>query len=475
MSKKNGSLKIETWFGKTAVIAGGAFQSGRYMQAVFRGMLRMLPRGFVPKRILVVGLGAGGCVPVIQKRFPFVHLVAMEYDEVMIDLARQTYLKDTDVGAVEIVLGDIRETLPLFSMEFDLILVDVFCGSRVAPTLTSEEVLQALKRVLSWRGYLIVNSYRERESVTKALEPFFSAHRFKRIESNDVELYRHYGMGKEGEAVPVGFEDREQSRAYLETTHPNSAWCQIIEEDFKLHLRSTLGLLAWETFVQEKEPFLRPRRGIRVLSWQPYQGMRFPGWWRIPFPFSTRFKKGVATLEDSQYWKTWSSHARRHRKKFLQDNRYEIVEVDVETFATAYHASKFLDPLTRGAFVRVLRHHLAVHPLDVHLTVISERSTGRLLSGLATIDFPDVSQSCHTIAFICEEAQGSSMGVGLIDQWFDRCLRQHIRFLNFGVLRGHHDPRSWQGYTDFKRQFHLHEILYPKPVFRIVLPKRHVL
>ncbi|MBI5793595.1 methyltransferase domain-containing protein [Candidatus Uhrbacteria bacterium] len=474
-SEKNGLLKVVTWLGKTAVIGGGVFQSGPYMQSVFRGMLRMLPRSFVPKHVLVVGLGAGGCVPVIQKRFPWVHVVALEYDEVMVALARQTYLKQANVGSVEVVLGDIRETLPRLSMEFDLILVDVFCGSRVAPALSDEEVLEALKRLLSFAGYLIVNCYRERELVTKLLERFFSAHRFKRIESNDIGLYRHEGMGKQGEAVPAGFQDRAQSRAYLETMRPNSARCQIIEDSGGLHLRSILGPFSFEPFVQASEPALRPDGKVRIISWQPYQGGYFSGWWRIPFPFSTPFKKGVAVLGQAEYWKDWSSHAKRHRKKFLQDDRYEIVEVDLATFAAAYRESKHLGPLTRRAFVGVLKAHLAVHSQDVHLTVAKEASSKRILSGLATIDYPPISQSTHVIAFVHPDAQGSSAGVGLIDQWFGRCLRERIRFLNFGVLRGPHDPRSWQGYTDFKRQFHLHEILYPKPVFRIVLPKRGVL
>ena len=179
-------------------------------------------------------------------------------------------------------------------------------------------------------------------------------------------------------------------------------------------------------------------------------------------------------LEGDSYWLKWSSHARRHREKFLKDSRLEIAQVDIDTFAAAYHETGFLDRFTRGSFVRVLRYHLARHPDDLYLWVVREKQGGRVLSGLATIDYADISQSTHVIAFVHPDAQRSSAGVGLIDHWHRHCLEQGIRFLNFGLLRRPGDPRSWQGYTQFKRQFHLYEILYPKPVWRIILPKRRV-
>lgn len=471
-SEKNGCLRIVTKFGKTAVIGDGVFQSGRYMQRVFRGMLRMLPRSFAPKKILVVGLGAGGCIPIIQKRFPGGHIIALEYDEVMIELAKQTYLLESEVGGVEIIRGDIKETLPRLRTEYDLVMVDVFCGKKVAPVLTSQEVLSELHRLLSWRGYMFVNLFKEREGVSGAIEGLFSLHKTRRVRFNEIGMYRHYGMGKMGEGVPAGFQDREQSRVYLEAIVPRNSRNQIFEGKGGLGARLSLGLFCIERFVQETQPDCGKTRQLRVISWQPYKGTNFPGWWRTPSIFTIHFKRGVAILEGTEYWKEWSSHARRHREKFLQDRDHEIAEVDIETFARAYHATKFLDPLTRRSFVSVLRFHLKKHPSHVHLTVVRRVSNGRILSGLATIDYPDVSQSDHVIAFIHPDAQNSSLGVGLIDDWHRHALRLGLKFLMFGLLRRSCDPRSWQGYTNFKRQFHLYEILYPRPVFRIVFPKK---
>ncbi len=444
------------------------------MQAVFRGMLRLLPRGLTPRKILVLGLGAGGCVPVIQKRFPGVHLVALEYDDVMVALAKATYLREAKEGSVEIIVGDIRETLPRLAMEFDVILVDVFCGSKVAPVLSTKEVLEELSRLLTSRGYLLVNLFREREPVSKTIEDVFCLHTTKRVRYNDIGLFRHQGMGRPGEELPQGFQDREQSRFYLEALNPSTS-TQIIQEHGMLGLRTRIGPVWVDRCVSSHEPSVSPTRHIRLISWQPTEGSQFPGWWRIPDPFACRFLKGVAILESPTYWTLWSSHAKRHRKKFLERDQYEIQEVDLQTFADAYHATKFLGPVTRRTFIRVLRYHLASHAEHVHLTVVRRLSDKRILSGLATIDYPDISQSTHVIAFIHRDAQGTSVGVGLIDQWFRRCLDHQIRFLNFGILRGPRDPRSWQGYTDFKRQFHLIEILYPRPVFRIVFPKRNML
>ncbi len=474
-SEKNGSLQVVSWFGKTAVIGDGVFQSGRYMQRVFMGMLRMLPRAFHPKKILVVGLGAGGCIPVIQRRFKGAHIVALEYDEVMVALAKETFLREADVGSVEIVHGDMCETLPRLATEFDLILVDVFCGRNVAPALASPDVLRELRRLLSWQGYLLVNVFEERDAFAKPLEAFFSLHAVKRIKRNDVLLFRHLALGGVGVGVPEGFKDREQSRMYLRTVIRETPRRKIVQEGGALGERVSLGPFVLERFVHEDEPDCRATEKFRIVFWQPYRGVVPRGWWRILNIFTIYFKRGVAVLEDAEYWKRWSSHARRHREKFLHDKRYEIVEVDLETFARAYHATKFLDPLTRRSFVSILRYHLAKHPNDVHLCVVRQTSDWRILSGLATIDYDDISQSDHVIAFIHPDAQNTSVGVGLINHWFEHGVSQGLRFLNFGILRRPGDPRSWQGYTNFKRQFHLYEILYPRPVFRIILPKHGVI
>jgi len=451
------------------------FQSGRYMQQVFRGMLRLLPKDVVPKRILVIGLGAGGCVPVIQKWFPKVHLVTMEYDEVMIALAKKTYLKDMDLGGVEILVGDMRETLPRMEMDFDLILVDVFCGKHVAPALVEENVLRELSRVLSWQGYLLVNLFREADSLSSRIETYFSQEKKQRVNYNDVCLYRHYGMGVMGDGVPKGFQDREQSRTYLTAQYAKTASRAVVEHDGLLGVQTPLGPIVLESYIQEPEPDLTPTKQIRVVSWQPYKGKVFSGWWRFPSLLTIHYKRGVAILNQETYWKDWSSHAKRHREKFLGDDRYEIVEVDLETFSHAYHETKFLDPITRRMFIKVLRYHLDRHPEDVHLCVVRQVADGRLVAGLATIDYADISQSDHVIAFIHPDVQKTSVGVGLIDDWYGRCLQNKLTFLQFGLLHRPGDPISWKGYTQFKRQFHLFEIQYPQPVWRIIWPKTSVL
>lgn len=475
-STKNGVLTIVKTFGKTAVIGDAVFQSGRYMQRVFARMLKMLPSGFVPKRILVVGLGAGGCIPVIQRGFPGVHIVALEYDEVMVELAKQTYLPESDVSGLELAVGDMRETLPRLQGTFDLILVDVFCGRRVAPALVERGVLGELERLLAWQGSMVVNLFEERSSVSPQIERVFCLHGIAHVKYNDIVLYRHYGMGKMGEGVPAGFQDREQSRTYLEATAARAVGQRVIGEPGALGLRTRFGPFVFDAFTCDARPDLSPiHAAVRIVSWQPYRGSAFQGWWRIPGLFTMHYKRGAAILGETPYWEAWSGHARRHREKFLKDPRLEIADVDLETFAAAYHATGALDRFTRGSFVRVLRYHLARHPGDVHLWVARERASGRVLSGLATIDYKDISQSTHVIAFVHPDAQRSSAGVGLIDHWHTHSRETGLRFLNFGLLRRPCDPRSWQGYTVFKRQFHLWEMLYPRPLWRVILPKRGVL
>jgi precorrin-6B methylase 2 len=470
-SAKNGLLRIETWFGRTSVICDGVFQSGRYMQKVFQGMLRMLPRDFKPKRILILGLGAGGCMPIVQKRFRNSHIVALEHDEVMIEIAKRTYLRDSDVSKIEIIPGDALQTLPKLDGLFDLILIDLFCGSRVAGALACEEALTNLRQLLAWQGYVIANFFQEAALFSAIFEKYFSFHGEHVIKYNEARMYRNYGMGKMGEGVPNGFKDRSESRDFLRSVALTKFGQQVISNNDTPRLRAKIWPFEFESLTSKREPDCSRGKLVKLLVWQPTQGFNFKGWLKVPSLFSVHFKKGIAILEGFDYWKKWSSTARRNREKFLRDNKHEIIETDFESFASAYHATKFLDPFTRRAFLSTLRHHIEVRSQHVHLSVSRRVFDGKILAGLATIDYPDISQSDHIIAFIHPEAQKSPLGVGLIDEWHLRALRSGIKFLVFGILRMEGNPRAWQGYTDFKRQFHLYEILYPRQVFKIILPK----
>ncbi len=474
ISQKNKKISLHSFFGWESVSVDQTIQSGTYIYGFFRSIMKMFPKQTRAKQILVLGLGAGTCLKVIRKRFPEAHIVAIEYDEVMVQLAREFVLKKQSHDWLEIKQGDVLDVLPLLNQSFDLIFVDLFCGSRVSPSVSTSELLQQLQRLLSWEGYLVVNFYLEATSISQRVEAFFSSHGKKRYDTNDVGLFRHYGKGRIGEVLPEGFFDKEQSRQYLTAHTSRAKRTQLREEPGVLGLQSSLGSISWERYVGDHPPDLSPSSQIRLIQWQPLTSQQHRGWIPVPRYLSSIYKKGIAIIDQEAYWNMWSSQAKRQRAKFLHQENLFCERVDVKTFEQAYHDSKALDWFTRTAFLRVITFHVLARPASVNLWVIKDKNQeGRIIAGLVTVDFDDISQSVHMCSFIHKEAKSEALGVPLIDEWYKHCLDRGIRFANFGILRQGSDPRAWQGYTNFKRQFHLHEICYPPLLFRVVfLSKR---
>ncbi|HAU65960.1 TPA: hypothetical protein DCW61_01290 [Candidatus Uhrbacteria bacterium] len=472
-SQKNKSISLHTFFGWESISVDQTIQSGTYLYGLFRSVIKMFPKQTRAKQILVLGLGAGTCLRVIHKRFPDAHIVAVEYDEVMIQLTRGFFLKRHSYDWLEIKQGDVIDVLPLLNQSFDLIFVDLFCGSSVSPAVSRPEFLRQIHRLLSWDGYLIVNFYLEEASLSGKIEQVFSSHMKKRYGTNKIGFFRHYGKGRVGEVLPNGFFDKEQSRQYLASHTSRAKRTRLREGQNILGLQSLVGSISWERYVGDQAPDLSSGPQIRIIQWQPLTKHHVRGWIPVPRFLSSVYKKGIAIIDEELYWNKWSSQAKRQRSQFLRNSHFICESVDLETFKRAYHDSKALDWFTRTAFLRVITFHVLARPTNVNLWVIKNKNQeARIVAGLVTVDFHDISQSVHMCSFIHKEAKSESLGVPLIDQWYKHCLEHGIRFANFGILRQDSDPHAWQGYTNFKRQFHLQEICYPPLLFRIIFPSK---
>ena len=265
-TKHNGTLRYVKVFNRLNVVGGGVYQSGKYMEDVFAGMLRLIPKDLPVKRILLIGLGAGSCLKPIFRKFPNAHIVALEYDQTMVELCRVWSLPRVPRERVEIIFGDFIETLPLLSGEFDLILIDAFVGAEVAPSVVSAQVCSELRRLLSWRGAIGVNWFRQASSLSPEFEKKFTLHRLRKVKANNVGLYRRPGMGKRGEPVPEGYKDREESHV----TRGESVAC------------TKIGRLVIDRVWSRNEPITNDSRSASVDFWNRYEapslllGSKFP-------------------------------------------------------------------------------------------------------------------------------------------------------------------------------------------------------
>lgn len=276
------------------------------------------------------------------------------------------------------------------------------------------------------------------------------------------------GMPTEaGRPLPEGFLHPQMDPDYVMGGFAPKHRAVLVGTPGRLGARYPVGPFEIETYFCDEEPALAPCARPRLVLWQPLTRLDAPkGWWR-PWAALNARQHAVVTLLPGEYWKAWSSHAQRHRRRFLRDTEHEIVAVEPEAYIEAYRASGRL-PMLREDFVGIINRRRATHGTRMRLLAAREKATGRIVAGLGVLDLPGSGQSLHVTAFLSPAAERTSVGYGLVDAWYAQSIAAGLSFLHWGLVWYPGDPRSWRGYSKFKRQFAPTLIVYPNALVRIV-------
>lgn len=458
-SEKNGQIIATRSWGTWTIRVGGYDETTPYLRDMWRKAFTMLPRDFRPKKILMLGLGAGGEVGSAQEYFPKAHITVIEWDEAMIALAKRCALFVFN-DSLLIKTGDARALLPTLTDTFDLILVDLFTGPAVSPLVTEETFAAELQKRITPNGHMLVNIFRSPQAL-RSLDAYFGRQKLWRYKYNRMAFYRPHGCGTIGDPLPAGFTLHKQSPLYIR----HSEFLELVGVPGAYGTKRTWGTYASETYTTDVEPTLAPHRGIRLITWQPITRTDRPrGWFRLGQP-TIKMTGFTQIIHPETYWTSWTNHAKRHRSAWLKNPLYTIERIDSDSFIRAYKQESHLT-LMKHPFARVVAHN-ARHHGDRLVCFGAKDAHGSIVAGLAVLDLPDVSTSNHTISFIAKRARHTSVGTGLIDEWFRHCIRTGIHTLNFGTFAIETDPASWRGFTQFKGQFGTRYIRYPKPLYKI--------
>lgn len=463
-SPQNGRIKVRKFFWFYEVIAGGCFQSGWYVTALWRKMLKRIAPEHKIKTVLMLGLGGGGGIFEVRKKFPLAHIIAIEHDPIMADIAKRI-MADKLKYFPELIIADAKIALETFVFQkrkFDVIISDIFNGTEPSPLMYSADFIVLLSKILENNGYLLVNFYKNEKTIAPIFGKYFSCWERVKYQFNRMRIYRHFGRGKIGDPLPKDFINKEQSKIYLQPECIGNVGC--------FGRRYFFSFFAIEWYICDQEPKIIPWKGLRLIVWRPITKIKKrKGWWRN-FLCKAEQELQIGFAENSQnYWHTWSTHAKRHREKWKNSSQYLLRKASIAEFEKAYLASGKLDFLLRTGFMRVLRFHWKKHAENLDLYLAKDMQNEKDIAGLATVNYLDVSQSRHTISFICEEAQKTSVGYGLIDNWFLQTQKAEIKWLDFGVVWKKGNARSWKGYSKFKQQFGLRLIKYPRSYFKITI------
>lgn len=443
----------------------GYYQTGPYINTMWRKALRLIPRTASIKRVLLLGYGAGGANRLIRKRFPSARITAVEWDPAMVALAKELNLHRPD-DLADLRVGDAADVVQELTDTFDLILFDLYHGKEPSPLIEDPTFLIRLQTLLARDGYFLINVFGKPEAM-KTVSIYFSGHGEWTYKWNHGGLFRPFGCGRKGDPLSPGFLPYHAVPALVErevTAQPEQLF---LSGEGYAGRRWHVGAMGFEMYYGDTEPVLERQKGFRLVYWQSLARLDTPkGWFRSPTMQNFR-KTGYAPVGSTEnYWKTWDHHAQRHRKKWLAKPDAEIRSVDLETFCEAYRHGT-LDWMTKRMFIWMLhRKHEAHKDLAHYWLAVSPDGTA--IAGLSTLDIPEAKTALHLIAFYRKEARHSAVNYGLVDHWFRDAIAKGWTYLDFDVFRGPGESKAWEGFSRFKTQFGTRFILYPNPLMRFI-------
>lgn len=146
-SKFNKDILVLDYGNSATLFSENLVESGPIMTQIWRKALRkLLPPGFTPHAILLLGLGGGSNAALVARKFPEAKITGVDIDPIMVEIGRKFFglsrLKNLDIVVADalIYVGHLKAT-----DQFDLILLDCFVGQNFPPAFEDLDFLQKLK------------------------------------------------------------------------------------------------------------------------------------------------------------------------------------------------------------------------------------------------------------------------------------------------------------------------------------------
>jgi len=185
-SPNNGVIVCRRFLGQWWVFVEGYDQSSPYIKNMWRGALRRLPLNFTAGRVLLLGLGAGSIINDLHSRFVDASITAVDYDAIMVNIAKELQLFDQSI--CEVIIGDVTDVVPKLDSKFDLIVVDLYRGNKTAPILEDDKFLNSISQKLSATGHLLLNVFENTPLLSKFDQHFIRKESWT-FQYNTLALY----------------------------------------------------------------------------------------------------------------------------------------------------------------------------------------------------------------------------------------------------------------------------------------------
>jgi len=454
-SEKNGTIIAKRIGTSWQVTVDECEQTGPLVHEMWLYALRMLSDYLGlqrVRRVLLLGLGAGGEVKNYYQRFPNAEITIIEYDPEMIALARELGLY-RPYSLPHVICEDARVAVPALSGTFDVIVIDLFKGPDPSPLSEDRSFLESVNAKLSHSGYIVANVYWKKE-ILESLSAFFTPVRSWRFRFNHLGIFSKKTVAdafREGYRPVRNWPEINRIASIPSAFNP----AQVGEKSAGIYWR--IWPFSFEQYGGDTEPAILPlpaglRMPFRVIMWRRTLRPDIPEGW---FAFSERpsFKIGFTPLTP-EYTKRWSESAKRALKAWraLSGVKYRIEEIEREEFGRSLKKSTLPLTMRDSVFWEIdLRGKNPLTP--VRLFGVRRISDGKLVAGMARM-YSSVSPiSYYMNGFYLKEVAEDPLMMGLFDDWFSDALKKGIRFLDFGTFYKAGDDGAWKGFSVFKAKF----------------------
>lgn len=212
-----------------------------------RGMMVFLLLSKAGNNVLLIGLGGGSIPKFIHHYLPQFHITTVELNPDVIAAARAQFLLPENDERLNVVEGDGVAYIKSHPAKHDVLMLDAYDSSGLAPELSSQEFYDSCRRALTMDGVLVVNLWGSDKNFDVYLQ---------RIEQSFEARVLCLPTGRPGNIVVFAFKRytrdlrvaalREYARK-LEAelkTHQHIEFLEFVErlQDYNLHTSNRLML-----------------------------------------------------------------------------------------------------------------------------------------------------------------------------------------------------------------------------------------
>lgn len=191
-SKINGEIKVTEFMGKTTLYCGEVTQSGGFTVKMWEEALKRVQSRSNRDRVqscLVLGLGGGTVIRMLEKSFSKIRITAVDIDPVMVRIAQKHFFTGTSPHTSVVVADALDYVSREYKNKFDLIIVDLYLGKLNPAKSHGRDFLANIKKLLEERGLVLFNANYQSGKM-KEYDSFLARCRelFDRVEEIDSYL-----------------------------------------------------------------------------------------------------------------------------------------------------------------------------------------------------------------------------------------------------------------------------------------------